>query len=154
MTKKRLVCLSGLVVAVCGLCLSLSGTLRTEAPVVFADAGDASISDVMLVANQGKTSILGQLKETMRNSRPESAKEWKVVQARGAVLATLASAVMAKRSPGKGSASSWKTQVAAYAGEARKLASAAEKKNLSAADRAVKALGKSCNGCHKLHKGR
>ena len=145
-------CLSGLVVAVCACSLSLSGTFETEAPAVFAAAGGASISDVMVVAHSGKMSLLTELKEAMKDTGPSLDKEWKAVKARGAVLATLVTNVLGTQKPKKGSESSWKKQVASYAGAAKKLAAAASEQDLTAARAAVNTLKKSCSGCHKPHK--
>ncbi len=145
-------CLSGLVVAVCACSLSLSGTFDTGTPAVFAAAGGASISDVMVVAHGGKTSLLNQLKAAVRAPGPPSDKEWKAVKAGGAVLATLAADVLEKQKPKKGSESSWKKQVASYAGAAKKLAAAASEQDLVATSRAVKTLAQTCGRCHKPHR--
>ncbi len=151
-TTKRLMCLSGLVVAVCACSLSLSGTFDTGTPAVFAAAGGASISDVMVVAHGGKTSLLNQLKAAVRAPGPPSDKEWKAVRAHGAVLATLATDVLGKRLPKKGKESSWNKQVAIYADAAKKVAAAAAEQDLAAATGAVRKLARTCSGCHKPHK--
>jgi cytochrome c556 len=120
---------------------------------VLADTGGASISDVMIVAHLGDTSLLGQLKEATKGSGPDSDKAWKAVKAQAAVLASLATEVLAKQSPSKGDAASWKKQVSGYAGHAVRLAAAAGKKDSPAVASAVKSLGQACAGCHKVHKG-
>ncbi len=152
MSRARLVCLSGLVAVLCALCVSLTGSFSSEAPSVFAAAGGASISDVMVVAHSGNLSIQNELKDALKDPGPSSDKDWKEVKARGAVLTSLATDVLAKQSPRKGSASSWKKLVAEYAAMAQKLAAAASEKDLAATNDAVKALGRSCSGCHKPHK--
>ena len=146
---KRLVCLSGLVVAACALS---GGTFETEAPAVFAAVGGASISDVMVVAHSGKMSIMSELKAAVKDSGPSSDKEWKAVKARGAVLASLATEILGKHKPKKGRESSWQKQVSAYASVAKKLAAAASDRDLAATSRAVKTLARSCSGCHKPHR--
>ena len=149
---KRLVGLSGLVVVLCALSLSLSGTFETKAPAVFAAAGGASISDVMVVAHGGTTSLVNQLKAAVRAPGPSSDKEWKAVKAAGAVLATLATDVLGKQKPKKGRDSSWQKQVAIYAVAAKKVSAAASERNLTAATGAVRGLARTCSGCHKPHK--
>ncbi len=151
-TTKRLVCLSGLVVAVCACSLSLSGNFETEAPAVFAAGGGASISDVMVVAHSGNMSLLTELKAAVKDSGPASDKEWKAVKARGAVLATLATDVLGKQKPKKGRESSWKKQVAIYVDAAKKVAAAGAEQDLVAATGAVRKLARTCSGCHKPHK--
>lgn len=151
-TTKRLAYLSGLLVAVFALPLFLNPASENDRAVVLAAEGGATISDVMLVAHAGNTSLIGELKAAVKDSGPANDKEWKAVKARGAVLATLATDVLAKQKPPKGNASSWKKQVSAYAENARKLADAASKKDLGATSSAVSTLARSCSGCHKPHK--
>lgn len=142
----------GSIACVCTLSFTLNGTFQAEAPEVFAAEGGASISDVMVVAHAGKTSLLNQLKAAVRGSGPSTDKEWKAVRASGGVLASLASDVLGKRKPKKGSEASWKEQVGLYASAANKLASAAAQQDLDATSSAVKTLSRSCSGCHKPHK--
>lgn len=149
---QRIVCVIGAAAVVCVLSLTLSGRLRDDGRAVFAAAGGASIGDVMVVAHSGKGSLLTELRDAVKGSGPSTDKEWKAVKARGAVLASLATDVMGKQSPRKGSAASWKKQVAAYADKAKKLAAAAAKKDHSASNAAVNALRKSCKPCHQPHK--
>ena len=154
-TTRKVLSVSVLAVIACGLCLSMNATFQTDSsPAAFADEGGATISDVMIVAHYGRTSLLTQLKTAVKGSGPENAKAWKAVRAKGAVIASLASTVLAKQSPPKGSASSWKAQVAAYTKQAKSLAAAAAEEDFAAASKAVKSLGKSCTSCHKAHKGR
>lgn len=152
-TTRRLAYLSGLVVAVCGLCIVLNEVSETETPAVLAAEGGASISDVMVVAHAGKGSLIDDLKVAFKGTAPASDKQWKAVKARGAILATLAADVLAKRSPPEGEASSWKKEVSSYAETARKLVAAASEKDADASGAAVSTLARSCRGCHRAHRG-
>ena len=155
-TTKKALSVSVLALAVCGLYLSMNASFPVERhPAAFAAEGGARISDVMVVVNGGgRTGLMGELKAAMMGSGPATAKAWKAVRAKGAVIASLATNVMAKQSPRKGDEASWKQKVAAYASLGNSVAAAAATQDLAAASKAVKTMSRACSGCHKLHKGK
>lgn len=59
---------------------------------------------------------------------------------------------LGKNKPKKGDADSWKTLSEKYAADTKAVFDATEKKDAKAANEALKALGGSCGGCHKVHK--
>ncbi len=155
-TTKKALSVSVLAMAVCGIYLSMNASFPVERhPAAFAAEGGASISDVMVVVNGGgRTGLMGELKEAMKGSGPATAKARKAVRAKGAVIASLATNVMAKQSPSTGDEASWKQKVAVYARLGNSVAAAAAQQDLAAASKAVKTMSRACRGCHMLHKGK
>src|SRR5262245_44903988 len=83
------------------------------------------------------------LKEKDYDSAKEVAKEW------------LAEAQkLAKATPPKGGKDAWEKVATAYCKQVKALSDACESKDAKKAEAALKAIGGSCGGCHKAHKGK
>lgn len=102
---------------------------------------------IMEKLNKGPKSLCPVLGKELKEASPP----WDEIQKQSKEVAELAEA-MAKNKPSKGEAASWEKLTKAYAGDAKALEAAAEKKDKSAAVAAHGKLVMSCKACHAAHR--
>jgi cytochrome c556 len=129
---KRLVCVAA------GLVLVAVGA---------AVAADPTIKDIMTKAHKGGKSLLGNINGELREDEPD----WNDVQRDTKELVELGSA-LGKNTPPKGDQASWDRLTKDYVTKARSLEAAAESKNKSGAQAALKQIQGSCKVCHMAHR--
>jgi cytochrome c556 len=93
--------------------------------------------------------IKDKISELLKEPKPD----WDAVVKSSTEWVSLATD-MTKDTPKKGSKESWDKLAGKWLTDAKALESAAEKKELAAANKALKSLGSSCKGCHGPHKGK
>ncbi len=110
-----------------------------------ADEKPESIGDIMKKAHKGatafKTVITKNLKDKDFDAAGNTMKAWSTIAKH-----------LGEFEPPKGSKESWKKMTTKYADNVKALAKAVDDKNLSAANKALKAINGSCGSCHKAHK--
>jgi cytochrome c556 len=109
------------------------------------DDKDIKIKDVM------KQHVKGGLRAKVTEAVKD--KEWDTASSSAKQWAKLASA-LTKATPPKGDEKSWKKLAGNYEKNVKSLAAAADSKDEKKANAALKAIGGSCSGCHKAHKGK
>ena len=110
-------------------------------------ADPASIKDIMIKAHKPGKSLLANIMGELREDEPD----WNDVQKDSKDLVQLGGA-LGKFTPPKGDQASWNRLTTAYVANAQALEAAAESKNKSAAQTALKQLQGSCRACHQAHR--
>ncbi len=114
-----------------------------------ADAARArTVKEIMGKLNKGPNSLCPSLGKALRSANPS----WDDVQKQSKEFVELAEE-MTQADPPKGSKASWDKLTKAYVANAKALSTAADKKDKTAAQAAVKSLQGSCKSCHSAHKG-
>jgi hypothetical protein len=108
-----------------------------------------SIKAIMKRANDGDESLFGQVGTELMANEPN----WANIRTKTKELLSLADS-LGKNTPPKGTKESWMKMTQQYAANLKALDDAAQKKNKDGADAAHQKLITSCNGCHRLHKGK
>jgi cytochrome c556 len=129
--------------AAAGLILAGNGADRLRA----AGADVPSIEDIMQKVNKRKSGLHSQIADALKAGTVN----WEDVQKKTKEMATLAD-FLGKNDPPKGDKASWAKLTKTYAVDANALNSAAENKNQSAANAAIKKLSGECMGCHRAHR--
>jgi cytochrome c556 len=129
---KRLVC------AAAGLVLVAAGV---------AVAADPTIKDIMIKAHKPGKSLLANIMGELKEDEPD----WSDVQKDSKELVELGTA-LGKNTPPKGDQASWDRLTKAYLANVQSLEAAAESKNKSAAQTALKQMQGSCRACHMAHR--
>jgi hypothetical protein len=112
-----------------------------------AVAADPTIKDIMTKAHKGGKSLLANINGELKEDEPD----WNDVQRDTKELLQLGSS-LGKNTPPKGDQASWDRLTKAYVATAQSLETAAEGKNKSAAQSALKQIQGSCRGCHQAHR--
>ncbi len=134
---------------VCGASLlALLALVVLTAGPAGADDETPSIKDVMGKLHKGANSPLAQLKTQLKSASPD----WDKVQKSTKDMVILG-ASLAKNDPPKGEAASYKALATAYFQNAKAIDDAAQSRDKSATDAALKKLTASCKACHSAHKG-
>lgn len=140
--------------------VAMAGALGLLA-VVFAHSGSVGAQDkkdkkkdeklttkqIMGVGHKGADSLFAKIQTAVK------AKKWEDASAPAKDLAANGS-LFPKTTPPKGDAKSWEDLAGKYAENTKALSEAVEKKDEDAANKALKAIGGSCKGCHDAHKGK
>jgi cytochrome c556 len=117
-------------------------------PAGAQNGGALTIKEIMAKLNKGKTALCPTLGSELKAEAPD----WAEVQKHTREFAQLAEA-LGKNEPPKGSKTSWETLTKAYAGSARDLDTAAQRKDRRAALDAHKKVAGACRACHSSHRG-
>jgi|HubBroStandDraft_6_1064221.scaffolds.fasta_scaffold1117961_2 cytochrome c556 len=112
-----------------------------------ADDKVPTIEDIMQKVNKGKGALFTQVKDAVQSGSPD----WGNVQKMTKEISALAD-FLGKNDPPKGDKASWEKLTKAYTEKAKKLNDDAQSKNLSEVQADVKALGGSCQACHRAHR--
>jgi cytochrome c556 len=137
---KRLVCVAG-VLAV----LALAALVLSPAP---AEARkDLSAKEIMVKAHKGNNSLLTMVRMELREDEPD----WADVQTNTREMIVLGNA-LCKTQPPLGDKASWDQHTRQYVANVKVLDAAAQRKDKSSADAALKKLLGSCGACHEAHR--
>jgi cytochrome c556 len=117
------------------------------AGAIAADDKHPSIDEIMKKVNNAKTGLHKKVGEGLKSAAPN----WDEMQKQMKDYTKLCSS-LCKNDPPKGDKASWEKLCKAYAEEAKKLQEAVDKKDKDAANKAHKALSKSCKACHDAHR--
>jgi cytochrome c556 len=109
---------------------------------------DLSIKDIMVKAHKGDKAVIRNLGRELRRPQPD----WSKVDPLAKELESLGKA-LTKATPEKGDKASWDKLAGGYHNDAKALASAADKKDVTGARAALGRLGKACKACHDAHRG-
>jgi cytochrome c556 len=112
-----------------------------------AVAADPSIKDIMIKAHKPGKSLLANINGELREDEPD----WNDVQKDSKEMVQLGAA-LGKNTPPKGDQASWDRLTKAYLANVQTLEAAAESKNKSGAQTALKQIQGSCRGCHQAHR--
>src|SRR3954469_14555784 len=112
-----------------------------------ADDKVPSVEDIMKMVNKKKGGLHSDVADLLK----AGSIDWNTVQDKTKKYAAMAD-FLGKNDPPQGDKSSWEKMTKAYAADAKSLNSAAEKKDKAGASAARGKLGKSCMGCHKVHR--
>jgi cytochrome c556 len=129
---KRLVCVAA------GLALLTVGV---------AVAADPTIKDIMIKAHKPGKSLLANIMGELKEDEPD----WNDVQKDSKEMVQLGGA-LGKNTPPKGDQASWDRLTKAYLANVQTLEAAAESKNKSGAQAALKQIQGSCRSCHMAHR--
>jgi cytochrome c556 len=133
----------------------MAGALAVVAAALVAgraDADDAaapSIKQVMTRLHKGANAPINQLRAELKADNPD----WGAIQKQTKDVVIL-SAALARNTPKKGDASSWKKLANEHFQNAKALDDAVQAKDRDAAQAAHGRLAASCKACHSVHKGR
>jgi hypothetical protein len=131
----------------------LAGTLALLAGAVLvlnsggAVAKDPTIKEIMTRLHKGANAPLFRLKKELQAPQPD----WGDVQKTTREFASLGAA-LEKDEPPRGGKESWAKLTREYAGSARTLDEAAQRKDKPAALAAQARLAGTCMACHKAHR--
>ncbi len=130
------------------LALGLIAGVLAGFGIIHAADKPKSIKEVMkLVHNEDG------IRDTISESLAKKPADWATVSTKSKEWVDAATD-MTKGKPKKGSAESWKKLSTKWLNDAKALHTASEKKDLKAAQTALKSLGTSCKACHTAHKGK
>jgi cytochrome c556 len=107
-----------------------------------------SIKEIMDEAHQANKSVLKNLVKELGRTPPD----WSKIDPLAKELESLGEA-LTKATPEKGDKASWDKLAGGYHDDAKAIASAADKKDLTGARAALRRLGKACKACHDAHRG-
>jgi hypothetical protein len=123
------------------------GALVVLAGLALAAGDIESVKDIMVKLNKGPTCLTVSLKKGLQQNKPD----WDDIQTQAKEYADL-TAALAKADPPLGSKGSWAKLTKNYAETASALATAADKKNKTAALTAHQRLTQACMACHRVHR--
>jgi hypothetical protein len=112
-----------------------------------AGAKDPTVKEIMTRLHKGANAPLFRLKKELQAGQPN----WGDIQNTTKEFATLGVA-LEKDDPPRGGKESWARLTREYAGSARTLDEAAQRKDKPAALAAQTRLAGSCMACHKAHR--
>jgi hypothetical protein len=108
---------------------------------------NATIKEIMTKAHKGGNALLTLLLRELG----EDKQKWGEIQQQTAELVALAK-LLAKNDPPRGDKDSWQKFTQQYLQNAKKLDDAAQRKDKQSASAARDKLGRSCTGCHRVHR--
>lgn len=127
--------------------------LFAAAAIILAGSGAAltaddkvpSVEEIMSKGHAGGKSLMKKI------GNDAKAGKWDDASTNAKALAVFGEA-LGKNKPPQGGEDSWKKLTASYKTHTGDIAEAVEKKDAKAAGDALGVLGKSCKGCHDVHK--
>jgi cytochrome c556 len=119
----------------------------TPGRVGAADDKVPTVEEIMQKVNKGKGALHAQVKEALQSGKPD----WDAVQKMTKQYSALAD-FLGKNDPPQGDKGSWEKLTKAYSEKAKKLDEAAQKKDTSETQTAVRTLQGACMGCHRVHR--
>lgn len=125
-------------------------SLASSAPSATAGQKDdkvPTIKEIMTQGHKGTDAFLAKIKAEAKGAK------WDDAVTHAKALSVFGEA-LGKNKPPKGSEESWKTLSDKYAKDTQAVLTAAEKKDAKGTNAALGAIGASCGGCHKAHKGK
>jgi XXXCH domain-containing protein len=126
----------------------LAGALFAVTNLAVGQDGDKlSNKQIMIKLNNPMKGVFSKLKKDLTQATPD----WTVISKESQEIVTLTEA-LAMNTPRKGDKDNWSKQTELYTKNAKALATACEKKDLTGAKAAQQALGAACSRCHQAHK--
>lgn len=110
-----------------------------------ADEKTPTIKEIMTQGHKGTDAFLAKIGKEAKGGK------WDDAQSHAKALAVFGEA-LGKNKPPKGDEKSWEAMAKKYHDNTQAVLKATEKKDAAATDKALKAIGASCGGCHKAHK--
>jgi cytochrome c556 len=112
-----------------------------------ADDKTPSVDEIMKAVNKKKGGLHTDVADALKAGSPD----WTLLQDKTKKYAAFAD-FLGKNDPPQGDKASWAKLCKAYAAEAGNLNAAAQKMDKAATSASLAKLGKTCMGCHQVHR--